>query len=81
MNLTSAMNANVASKAEEDTDVSAFVSSQTTEKIEITEDTPDYDLTQMALNAAMRVHTPHSYRCSVLLDGASPLAIARGWRR
>ena len=42
------MNANVAGKAEEDTDISAFVSSQTTEKIEITEETPDYDLTQMA---------------------------------
>ncbi|MDE0921486.1 hypothetical protein [Aurantimonas coralicida] len=40
-----------------------------------------YELTQIALNAAMRVHTPHSYRCSVLLDGASPLAIAVGAQR
>jgi RNA polymerase sigma-70 factor (ECF subfamily) len=48
MNLTSAMKANIASKAEEDTDVSAFVSSQKTEKQAVTKDTPDYELTQMA---------------------------------
>lgn len=48
MNLTSAMNANVANKAEEDTDIAAFVSSQENEKQVVNEDTPDYDLTQMA---------------------------------
>jgi RNA polymerase sigma-70 factor, ECF subfamily len=48
MNLTSAaVNANVAGK-EEDTDISAFATSQENEKPIITEETPDYDLTQMA---------------------------------
>lgn len=40
-----------------------------------------YELTQMALNAAMRVHTPHSYRCSVLKDSVSPLTVTAGWRQ
>ncbi len=42
------MNANVAGKAEEDTDISAFASSQDSEKPVITEKTADFDLTQMA---------------------------------
>lgn len=49
MNLTSAMNANVANNAEEDTDVSAYIlGREKDEKQVIDEQTPDYELTQMA---------------------------------
>ncbi len=48
MNLTSAIEANVASQAEESADVSAFVSSHQAEKQVITNETTDFELTQMA---------------------------------
>lgn len=49
MNLTSAINANVANNAEEDTDVSAYTLGQEeNEKQVIDEETPDYELTQLA---------------------------------
>lgn len=49
MNLTSAaINANVANKAEDDPDISAFASSQEQERPIITKETADFDLTQLA---------------------------------
>ena len=42
------MKTNIVNKAEEDTDIAAFVSSQTEEKAVVNADTPDYELTQMA---------------------------------
>jgi RNA polymerase sigma-70 factor (ECF subfamily) len=48
MNLTSAIDANVAAPTEEGGKVSAFVSSSVAEKQVVTDDTPDYELTRMA---------------------------------
>ncbi len=48
MNLTSAIDANVASQVEESADVSAFISARPAENQIITDDTTDFELTQMA---------------------------------
>ncbi len=48
MNLTSAIEANVASQVEESADVSAFVSARQAEKQIITDKNTDFELTQMA---------------------------------
>lgn len=48
MNLTSAIEANVTSQVEESADVSAYVSARQAEKQLITDETTDYELTQMA---------------------------------
>lgn len=48
MNLTSAIEANVASQAEESAEISAFVSARQAEKQIITNETTDFELTQMA---------------------------------
>jgi len=34
-----------------------------------------YELTEMSVASAMRVHTPHSYRCAVMKDSTAPAAL------
>ncbi len=48
MNLTSAIDANVTNQKEESASVSAFLSPTQAEKQLVSDDTPDYELTQMA---------------------------------
>ncbi len=66
MNLTSAMNANVTRKTEEDTDIAAFVSPIENENQSITDKTPDFDLTRMAadgnLDAFEMLYTKYNRR-------------------
>lgn len=53
MNLTSALNANVTGNAGEDMELSALALSQKAEKTVITDETPDYELTQMAAEGSL----------------------------